>query len=100
RLLMVPADRGRAGLQRQAAEKGWGLEDLEAAIPRRVRRARKGRQGGRPFRRPATLAAGLKQVARHGRAWLRRHRHAWAGDDWLAARAGAAGPGRLAARRA
>ena len=88
-------------MQRKAAERGWGLEELVAAIPKKVRRGQTRREGGRAFRGPRTVADGLRQVVRHGDEWLRRHgSKAWAGDDWLEGKVGAAGPGGLKARLA
>src|SRR3954451_15275467 len=37
-LLMLPPGEKRDALQRKAAERGWSLEQLGAAIPRKVRR--------------------------------------------------------------
>ena len=99
-LLMLPPGEVRDALQRKAAEGGWGMEDLVAAIPMKVRRKQTRREGGRAFRRPKTLVDGLRQIVRHGDEWLRRYDKAWAGDDWLGGKVGAAGPGGLAARLA
>ena len=86
-LLMVPPGEGRDALQRKAAERGWGLEELAAAIPGKVRRGQTRREGGRPFLRPRTVADGLRRIARHGDEWLRRYgSKAWSGDDWLGGR--------------
>src|SRR5436305_1431218 len=56
-LLMLPPGPGRDALQRRAAEKGWTLEELAAAIPQAVRRGQSRRAGGRPVR-PARAVAG------------------------------------------
>ena len=48
-LLKLPPGERRDALQRKAAELGWGLEELAAAIPRKVRRTQTRREGGRPF---------------------------------------------------
>ena len=88
-LLMVTPGEVRDALQRKAAERGWGLEELDAAIPRKVRRGQTPREGGRPFVRPRTVADGLRRIARHGDEWLRRYgSKAWAGDDWLRGKVG------------
>jgi hypothetical protein len=90
-LLMLPPGEGRDALQRKAAERGWSLEELAAAIPRKVRRGQTRRGGGRSFRGPRSLADALRQIARHGDEWLRRFgSEAWAGDDWLGGKVGAA----------
>ncbi len=100
-LLMLSAGEGREALQRKAAERGWGLEELDAAIPRKVRRKQTRREGGRPFLRPRTVADGLRRIARHGDEWLRRYgSKAWSGDDWLRGKLGAAGRSGLKARLA
>ena len=100
-LLMVPPGEVRDALQRKAAKRGWGLEELAAAIPGKVRRKQTRCKGGRPFLRPRTVADGLRRIARHGDEWLRRYgSRAWSGDDWLGGKAGAAGPGGLKARLA
>ncbi len=100
-LLMLPAGEEREALQRKAAERGWGLEELDAAIPGKVRRKQTRREGGRPFLRPRTVADGLRRIARHGEEWLRRYgSKAWSGDDWLGGKSGAAGLGGLKARLA
>ena len=100
-LLMLPAGEGREALQRKAAERGWGLEELDAAIPRKVRRKQTRREGGRPFLRPRTVADGLRRIVRHDGEWLRRYgSRAGAGDDWLRGKIGAAGKGGLKARLA
>ena len=100
-LLMVPPGEVRDALQRKAAERGWGLEELAAAIPGKVRRGQTRREGGRPFLRPRTVADGLRRIVRHGDEWLRRYgSKAWSGDDWLGGKVGAAGPGGLKARLA
>src|SRR4051812_44059558 len=47
-LLMLPPGEGRDALQRKAAERGWSLDELTAAIPKKVRRGRapgRGRPG-------------------------------------------------------
>ena len=98
---MLPPGEGRDALQRKAAERGWGLEELAAAIPGKVRRRQTRREGGRPFLRPRTVADGLRRIVRHGDEWLRRYgSKAWSGDDWLRGKVGAAGPGGLKARLA
>ena len=100
-LLKLPPGEGRDALQRKAAERGWGLEELAAAIPGKVRRRQTRREGGRPFLRPRTVADGLRRIVRHGDEWLRRYgSKAWSGDDWLRGKVGAAGPGGLKARLA
>lgn len=100
-LLMMPPGEAREALQRKAAERGWGLEELVAAIPKAVRRKQTRREGGRAFRGPRSLADGQRQVVRHGDEWLRRFgSRAWACDDWLGGKVGAAGPGGLKARLA
>jgi hypothetical protein len=99
KLLMLPPGEGREALQRKAAERGWSLDELRAAIPKKVRREQTRREGGRAFRGPRSLADGLRQVVRHGDEWLRRFgSKAWAADDWLEGKVGAAGPGGLKAR--
>jgi len=35
---MLPPGDGRDALQRKAADRGWGLDELAAAIPKKVRR--------------------------------------------------------------
>jgi len=98
-LLMLPPGEGRDALQRKAAERGWSLEELVTAIPKRVRREQTRREGGRAFRGPRSLADGLRQIERHGDEWLRRFgSKAWAGEEWLEGKVGAAGPGGLKAR--
>jgi len=97
-LLMLPPGEGRDALQRKAAEKGWSLEELVAAIPKKVRNKQTRHQGGRGFRRPKTQAAALRQIVRYGEAWQRRYRKAWEEFDWLESKPGAAGPGGLDAR--
>jgi len=100
-LLMLPPGETRDALQRKAAERGWGLDELAAAIPRKQRLRQTRREGGRPFVRPGTVADGLRRIARHGDEWLRRYgSRAWSGDDWLGGKPGAAGPGGLKARLA
>jgi len=100
-LLMLPPGEGRDALQRKAAERGWSLEDLTAAIPKKVRREQTRREGGRAFRGPKNQADALRQIVRHGDEWLRRFgSRAWSGDDWLERKSGAAGPGGLKARLA
>ena len=100
-LLMLPPGEARDALQRKAAERGWSLEELIAAIPKKVRREQTRREGGRAFRGPRTLADGLRQIVRHGDEWLRRFgSRAWAGGGWTGGKAGAAGPGGLEARLA
>jgi len=100
-LLMMPPGEGRDKIQRKAAEKGWSLEELVAAIPKKVRNNQTRREGGRAFRRPKSLADALRQIVRHGDEWLRRSSSkAWAADDWLGGKVGAAGPGGLGARLA
>ena len=100
-LLMLPPGEERDALQRKAAERGWGLEELAAAIPGKVRRRQTRSEGGRPFLRPRTVADGLRRIVRHGDEWLRRYgSKAWSGDDWLGGKVGAAGPGGLKARLA
>ncbi len=100
-LLMLMPGEGRDSLQRKAAERGWSLEELVAAIPKKVRRAQTRREGGRAFRGPRSLADGLRQIVRHGEEWLRRFgSRAWAGDGWLEGKTGAAGHGGLKARLA
>ena len=100
-LLMVPSGEVRDALQRKAAERGWGLEELAAAIPGKARRRQTRSDGGRPFLRPRTVADGLRRIVRHGDEWLRRYgSKAWSGDDWLEGKPGAAGPGGLKARLA
>jgi hypothetical protein len=99
-LLTVPPGKDREALQRKAAELGWSLEELTDAIPQKVRRQQRSREGGRAFRRPRTVVAGLRQVVRHGEEWLRRYRKSWSEDAWLEGRPGAAGPGGLKARLA
>ena len=100
-LLMLPPGAAREALQRKAAERGWGLEELDAAIPGKVRREQTRREGGRPFVGPRTVADGLRRIVRHGDEWLRRYgSRAWSGDDWLRGKVGAAGPGGLKARLA
>ncbi len=100
-LLKLPPGERRDALQRKAAERGWGLEELAAAIPGKVRRRQTRREGGRPFLRPRTVADGLRRIVRHGDEWLRRYgSKAWSGDDWLRGKVGAAGPGGLKARLA
>ena len=59
-LLMLPPGEDRDRLQRNVAEKGWGLEELVAAIPRKVRRGQTRREGGRAFRGPRSLADALR----------------------------------------
>jgi len=98
-LLMLTPGPGRDALQKKAAERGWSLEELIAAIPKNVRREQTRREGGRAFRGPENQADALRQIARHGEEWLRRFgSRGWAGDDWLEAKVGAAGPGGLEAR--
>ena len=100
-LLMLPPGEGRDTLQRKAAERRWSLEELVAAIPKQVRREQTRREGGRAFRGPRSLTDGLRQIERHGEEWLRRFgSKAWAADDWLEGKVGAAGPGGLKARLA
>jgi len=100
-LLMLPPGETRDALQRKAAERGWGLDELAAAIPRKQRLRQTRREGGRPFVRPGTVADGLRRIARHGDEWLRRYgSRAWSGEDWLRGKVGAAGPGGLKARLA
>ena len=100
-LLKLPPGERRDALQRKAAERGWGLEELAAAIPGKVRRRQTRSEGGRPFLRPRTVADGLRRIVRHGDEWLRRYgSKAWSGDDWLGGKVGAAGPGGLKARLA
>ena len=66
-----------------------------------MRRGQTRREGGRAFRGPRSLADGLRQIERHGEEWLRRFgSRAWADDDWLEGKVGAAGPGGLEARLA
>ena len=94
-LLKLPPGEGRDALQRKAAERGWGLEELAAAIPGKVRRRQTRSEGGRPFLRPRTVADGLRRIVRHGDEWLRRYgSKAWSGDDWLGGKVGRGGPGR------
>ena len=98
---MLPPGEVRDAMQTKAAERGWALEELIAAIPKKVRRGQTRREGGRGFRGPRTLADGLRQIMENGEQWLRRHcSKAWAADDWLEGKAGAAGPGGLKARLA
>ena len=97
-LLMLPPGEGRESLQRKVAEKGWTLEELIAAVPKRVRDRQTRRGGGRGFRRPKTKTGGLRQVVWYGEAWLRRYRKAWEGFDWTGSKPGAAGPGGQGAR--
>lgn len=98
-LLMLMPGEGRDSLQRKAAERGWSLEELVAAIPKKVRRAQTRREGGRVFRGPRSLADGLRQIERYGDEWLRRFGcKAWAADDWLEGKVGAAGSGGMKAR--
>lgn len=99
-LLMLPPGEGRESLQRKAAGKGWTLEELVAAVPKRVRAKQTRRGGGRDFRRPKTKTGGLRQVAWYGEAWLRRYHKAWETFDWLESKTGAAGPGGLDRRLA
>lgn len=100
-LLMLPPGEDRDTLQKQAAEKGLSLEEVIAKIPRKVRRGQTRREGGRAFRKPQSLADGLRQVVRHGGEWLRRQRHeAWREFDWIASKPGTPGRGGLAARAA
>src|SRR3954452_2913048 len=100
-LLMLPPGESREVLQRKAAQRGWSLEELIAAIPKKVRSGQTRREGGRAFRGRRTRADGLRQIVRHGDEWLRRFgSRAWAGDDWLERKVGAAGPGGLGARLA
>ena len=99
-LLMLPPEEGRESLQRKAAEKGWTLEELVAAVPKRVRDRQTRRGGGRGFRCPKTKTGGLRQVVWYGEAWLRRYHKAWEKFDWLESKPGAAGPGGLDRRLA
>ena len=100
-LLMLPPGETRDALQRKAAERGWGLDELAAAIPRKQRLRQTRREGGRPFVRPGTVSDGLRRIARHGDEWLRRYgSRAWSGEDWLRGKVGAAGRGGLKARLA
>ena len=99
-LLMVPQSEKREALQRKAAEKGWSLDELNAAIPKKVRKGQTRRGGGRAFRRPKTLVDGLRQVVKHGEDWLHRYGKAWEGFDWAGSAKGAGGPGVLDARLA
>lgn len=79
---MLPPGKGRDALKRKAAERGWSLDQLTTAIPRKVRRGQTRREGGRAFHRPGILADGLRQIVRHGEEWLRRYgSRAWAEAD-------------------
>ncbi len=67
--------------------------------PQKVRRAQTRHEGGRAFRGAKSLADALRQIVRHGDEWLRRFgSKAWAADDWLEGKVGAAGPGGMKAR--
>ncbi len=100
-LLMLPPGEARVTLQRRAAEGGWSMDEMAAAIPQEVRAKQTRREGGRAFRGPTTIAEGLRQIVQHGDEWLRRHgSKAWAGGAWLGGKAGMAGPGGLEARLA
>ncbi len=100
-LLKLPPGEKRDALQRKAAERGWSLEELSAAITKKARSRQTRSDGGRPFLRPRTVADGLRRIVRHGDEWMRRYgSRAWSGDDWLRGKVGAAGPGGLKARLA
>ena len=101
-LLKLPPGERRDALQRKAAERGWGLEELAAAIPRK-REAPAGAARGGPALREAEdggRRAAAGRAVRRGVAAPAYGSKAWSGDDWLGGKVGAAGPGGLKARLA
>jgi hypothetical protein len=88
RLAMVADGRHRRRLIAGLGRHGWTARELSEEI-RRLKGG-SGGAGGPRMAKPGSLAAGLDQVARHTRDWLRRHDVLWAPGraDWLAAPAG------------
>jgi hypothetical protein len=90
RLAMVADGRLRRRLIAGIGKNGWTAEELSGEI-RRLKGGSAG-AGGPRMTEPGSLAAGMDQVGRHCRDWLKRHDRLWAAgkSDWLAVPAGGA----------
>ncbi|MCH7725986.1 MAG: hypothetical protein IH991_05825 [Planctomycetes bacterium] len=71
-------DSERIGFQHDCINAEWSSKELHRAI--KEYRGRKS-AGGKPFDRPKTLDAGLRQIIYESNTWIRRHRQVWFDAD-------------------
>jgi len=71
-------DAERIGFQADCINAEWSSKELHRAI--KEFRGRKS-AGGKPFVRPKTLDAGLRQIIDESNTWIRRHRQVWFDPD-------------------
>jgi hypothetical protein len=78
RHLLSVDDAERIGFQSDCINAEWSSKELHRAI--KEYRGHKS-AGGKPFDRPKTLDAGLRQIITESNTWIRRHRQVWFDTD-------------------
>jgi hypothetical protein len=74
RYLLSLDDADRIGFQADCINAEWSSKELHRAI--KEYRGHKS-AGGKPFDRPKTLDAGLRQIIYESKTWIRRHKQVW-----------------------